>query len=350
MNVIDLRSDTVSPPTEEMRRAMYRAELGDDVYGEDTTVNRLEALAAGMLGKEAALFTASGTMSNLIAVLTHTQPGDEILVGSESYMLWADSGGASTLGRVVVRALPNNQNGQIEPKVLKGAMRPENIHYPRTSLLCLENTHNRLGGCVLTPEYTAAISELAHQGGLEVFLDGARVFNAAVALDVPTSELTEPADSVCFCICKGLSAPAGSLLCGTRDFIARTRKWRKMLGGGMRQAGVLAAAGIVALDTMIDRLAEDHITAQHLAEGLNQIPGIILRAEKVPTNIVMFQLPEMVPGWEFTTRLEKRGVRLSHRGRTVRAATHRLISNTDIDQALKHIASVIRELSREKSG
>ena len=244
MKIIDLRSDTVTLPTEEMRRAAYEADVGDDVFGEDPAANRLEELSADMMGKEAALFTASGTMSNLLAVLTHTHPGNEILLGSEAHMFWHEVGGASTLGSIVMRTVPNDQEGWIDPDAVKEAIRPENIHYPTSTLLCLENTHNRCGGTVLTPKYTSTISQLAHDHGLMVHLDGARIFNASVALGVPADELARPADSVSVCLSKGLSAPVGSLLCGPRDFIERARKWRKMVGGGMRQVGIIAAAGI----------------------------------------------------------------------------------------------------------
>jgi len=320
MKIIDMRSDTITLPTEEMRQAMYEAELGDDVYGEDPTVNRLEELAAHVMGKKAALFTPSGTMANLIAVLTHTRLGDEILVGSEAHMFWYEVGGASALGGVVIRTVPNDQDGRIDPGAFEQAIRPKNIHYPQTTLLCLENTHNRCGGAVLTPEYTSAITQLAHQHGLRVHLDGARIFNAAVALDMPASELARLVDSVCFCISKGLSAPVGSLLCGTQEFVEKARKWRKMVGGGMRQAGVIAAAGIVALQKMVSRLVEDHVSARHLAYGLACIPGVTVHPEKVQTNIVNFESPATISGTGFIQRMDAHGVRFTERGgRRVRA-------------------------------
>lgn len=345
MKIIDLRSDTVTLPTEEMRRAIAEAELGDDVYGEDPTVNRLEALAAQMLDKESALFTASGTMSNLIAVLSQTRPGNEIILGSESHTFWYEVGGVSALGGVVMHTVPNNENGELNPDIVAQAIRPKNIHYPETTLLCLENTHNRCGGAFLTPEYTATICELAHKQGLRVHLDGARLFNAAVAQNVPASELAKTADSVCFCLSKGLSAPVGSLLCGTQEFVEQARKWRKMLGGGMRQAGVIAAAGIVALKTMVNRLAEDHANARQLAHGLASIPSISLEPKRVQTNIILFQTPEAIPTPEFVRRLDERGVRLIYRSqRWVRAVTHRMVSTQDIDEALNRIELLVKEL------
>jgi len=346
MKIIDLRSDTVTLPTDEMRKAMYEAELGDDVWGEDPTTNRLEAMAAEWMGKEAALFTASGTMSNLIAVLTHTRPGDEIILGSEAHMFWYEVGGASALGGVVMRTVPNDEEGRLAPRLVEQAIRTRNIHFPPTTLLCLENTHNRCGGAALTPEYTAEIADLAHRNGLKVHLDGARIFNAAIYLNIPAKELAKPAESVCFCLSKGLSCPIGSLICGSKEFIERARKWRKMLGGGMRQVGVIAAAGIVALEKMIDRLAEDHANAAKLARGLAQIPGITIQPEKFKTNIVIFESPAIMSGPEFIQEMNARGVKMSNRGgRVVRAVTHRMISSADIDEALKRIARLVREKS-----
>jgi len=342
MKIIDLRSDTITLPTDEMRQAMYEAEVGDDVHREDPTVNRLEEMSASIMGKEAALFATSGTMSNLLAVLSQTRPGDEILVGSEAHILWYEVGGASTLGGVVIRTVPNEEDGRIDPAAIEQAIRPKDIHYPPTTLLCLENTHNRCGGAVLTPEYTAAIAQLAHQHGLQVHLDGARIFNAAIALGIPAAELAKPVDSVGFCLSKGLSAPVGSLFCGTQESVEKARKWRKMLGGGMRQAGVIAAAGIVAIQKMVSRLAEDHANARRLADGLARIPGFTVHPEKVQTNIVNFDFPLATP--DFKSQAEARGVKFLYRGeRTVRAVTHRMVSAADIDEALERLDRLVRE-------
>jgi threonine aldolase len=345
MKIIDLRSDTVTHPTQEMRKAMFEAEVGDDVYGEDPTVNRLEALAARKLGKEAALFTVSGTMSNLIAVLTHTHHGDEIILGSEAHIFWYEVGGAAALGGVMTHTIPNDNRGRLNPGDVEQAIRGKNIHYPVTTLLCLENTHNRCGGAVLTPKYTLKICGLAHKQGLKVHLDGARIFNAAIALGVPASVLAKDVDSVSFCLSKGLSAPVGSVLCGSKEFIERARKVRKMLGGGMRQAGVIAAAGIVALETMIDRLAYDHVNAKRLAKGLSRIKGITLAQGKVETNIVMFDLSPELSVTKFTSGLAKKGVKVGSRGGNLfRAVTHRMVSAKDIDEALTRIETICKKL------
>jgi len=344
MKIIDLRSDTITLPTEEMRRAMYEAELGDDVHREDPTVNRLEELAAEVMGKEAALLTTSGTMSNLLGVLANTRPGDEIIVGSEAHMFWYEVGGASTLGGVVIRTIPNDEDGKLDATDVEEAIRSENIHFPKSALLCLENTQNRCGGAVLTCEYTEEISGLAHRHGLQVHLDGARIFNAAVALGVPARELAAPVDTVNFCLSKGLSAPVGSLFCGTRETVERARKWRKMLGGGMRQAGVIAAAGIVAIEKMVDRLAEDHANARRLVAGLAQIPGFSVSPEKVPTNIVNFEFPPEVS--DFIIKIGERGVKfLSRSGRSVRAVTNRMVGAEDIEEALGRINQLVKEAS-----
>jgi len=304
MNVIDLRSDTVTHPTPEMRKAMFEAEVGDDVYSEDPTVNRLEAIAAVMMGKEAALFTTSGTQSNLIAILTHTKHGNEIIVGDEAHILWYEVGGAAALGGVTIRTVSNDSYGRLSLDDIDQTIRGKDTHYPETTLLSLENTHNRCGGTVLTPGYIDEVCDLAHTRGLRVYLDGARIFNAAVALGVPACTLTQNVDSVGLCLSKGLSAPVGSLLCGSKDFVERARKFRKMLGGGMRQAGVIAAAGIVALETMVDRLAEDHVNAKRLAQGLAGIKGIILAQDEIHTNIVMFHLSRELSVVEFVEGLE----------------------------------------------
>ncbi|XUX01431.1 MAG: low-specificity L-threonine aldolase [Dehalogenimonas sp.] len=341
MQIIDLRSDTITHPTQEMHDAMYRAEVGDDVFGEDPTVNRLEALAMEITGKQAAVFTPSGTMSNLIAVLSHTRHGDEIILGDRAHIFLNEAGGAAAIGGVSIRTVPNNADGTIEIDRIEAAIRGTgNLHWPPSKLLCLENTHNYCGGAVLSVEYTAKAAEAAHRHSLAVHLDGARLFNAAVALRVPAVELCEPVDSVNFCLSKGLSAPIGSVLCGSADFITRARKFRKMVGGGMRQAGVIAAAGIVCLESCVDRLADDHKNARTLAEGLRQIPG--LEVEKPETNIVMIGTPENLPAADFVKKAAEAGVKFISVGpRRVRAVTHRMVNAADITEAVKRLKKAL---------
>ena len=282
---IDLRSDTVTLPTQEMYRAMAAAELGDDVYGEDPTVNRLEELAAARVGKEAALFVPTGTMGNEVAVMTHARRGDEVIVDVGSHIYDAEVGGLAVLAGVQARPLAGRL-GRLDPTAVEAAVRPDDVHFPRTGLLCLEDPHNGAGGTVAPPEAIAELAEVAHRHGFPVHLDGARLFNAAVALGIPAARLAAPADSVMFCLSKGLCAPVGSMLAGSAAFIAEARRNRKLMGGGMRQAGVLAAAGIVALESMVDRLADDHVNARRLAEGLASLPGLRVDLESVQTNMV----------------------------------------------------------------
>ena len=342
MEIIDLRSDTVTRPTPEMRRAMAEAEVGDDVFGDDPTVNELERRAAELMGKEAAVLVASGTMGNITALLSHTQRGDEVIVGSEAHILLAEVGGTGALAGAVLRPLPNDARGRLDPAAVEGIIRPQNVHFQRTALVCLENTHNRCGGAVLTVEDTETIAEVAHRHGVAVHLDGARIFNAAVALGIAARELSAPADSVTFCLSKGLSAPVGSLLCGSQDFIDRARRNRKMLGGGMRQAGILAAAGLVALDSMIDRLAEDHENAAVLARGLAELPGIEIDPNVVQTNLVFFRLIDE-PAQSFSQRLKEAGILAGASGpRSIRMVTHHGIERRHIDETLARMSRITR--------
>ena len=335
---IDLRSDTVTQPTPAMREAMAQAVVGDDVFDEDPTVHRLEAMAAELMGKEAGVFVASGTMGNLACLLAHCGRGDETIVGSESHILHYEVGSAAGLGGIQLRPVPNNAHGMLDPDAIADTIRGENIHFPRTALLCLENTHNRCGGGILTPEETAQLAQLAHRFDVAVHLDGARIFNAAVALDVPARELTVEVDSVTFCLSKGLSAPVGSLVCGSADFVARARKARKMLGGGMRQVGVIAAAGVVALETMVERLADDHEHARLLAQGLAQVPGLRIDPADIQTNIVVFHVDD---GASFQQRLRGQGVLTTAFGPSrVRMVTHYGIERQDIDEALERVRRV----------
>jgi len=301
MDVVDLRSDTVTAPTPEMRAAMAAAEVGDDVFGDDPTVNRLESLAAETMGKQAALFVPSGTMGNLAAVLAHCQRGDEVILGDQCHTFNYEAGGVAALGGVHPRPVHTTPDGRLPLEAIEEAVRPDNVHFPTTRLVCLENTHNRCGGAVLDEAYTDAVGAIARRHGLRLHLDGARIFNAAAALGVPARRLAAPADSVTFCLSKALCAPVGSMLCGDEDFIRRARRIRKQLGGGMRQAGVLAAAGIVALETMVDRLPEDHQRARRLARALGDIPGILVEDAAPPSNMIYIQI---APG----ARLDETGL------------------------------------------
>ena len=343
MPVIDLRSDTITRPTPAMREAMAQAEVGDDVFGEDPTVNRLEALAAERLGKEAALFVTSGTMGNLVCLLSHCGRGDEMIVGDQAHTYVYEQGGSAALGGIHPRPLRNQPDGTIALQDIKTAIRGDDVHFPRTRLICLENTHNRCGGAVLTLEYMHAVGELARRHGLAVHLDGARIFNAAVALGVDVKVLADDADSVTFCLSKGLAAPVGSLICGSAEFIAEARRARKVVGGGWRQAGVIAAAGIVALEEMVERLAEDHANAKRLAEGLAVLPGIVLDPAQVQTDIVIFELhrEDMTPD-ALAERLRERGVWLfTIGGRRLRAVTNYHVTAADIGRALEVFADVL---------
>jgi threonine aldolase len=333
--VIDLRSDTLTMPTPEMRRAMAEAELGDDVFHEDPTVNRLEEMAAERLGKEAAVLVTSGTQGNLVGVVSHTQRGDEVICGDQSHVFHYEVAGCAVVGSVQMRTVPNH-NGMIDPEAVRAAIRPADIHNPRTAVVCLENTHNRNGGVALTPEQTSSVAAVAHERGIPVHLDGARVFNAAVAQGVDVRALTAPVDSVTFCLSKGLAAPVGSVLCGSRDYIQVARKYRKLLGGGMREAGVIAAAGVVALTTMVDRLAEDHANARLLAAGLAEIPGVEIDPESVQTNLVFFDVTSPVGAPGLVAGLRERGVScLVSGGSRIRMVTHYGIERADIEHTLR---------------
>ena len=347
MKLIDLRSDTVTQPTDEMRRAMAAAEVGDDVFGEDPSINELQERAAAVLGKEAGLLTSSGTMSNLISTLAYSSHGDEIVMGDQAHMFWNESAGQAALAGVQTRLVPNDSQGRMDPDDVAAAIRPPgNLHFPRTSMLCLENTHNRCSGGVLTPEDTKAVCDVAHEAGVPVHLDGARIFNAAIALEVPAAELVREVDDLSFCLSKSLSCPVGSVLVGSQEFIDNARRWRKMLGGGMRQAGVLAAAGLVALDTMVDRLAEDHQNARRLAHGLANIDGLNVDPEQIQTNIVFFEVDtKLGTAADMIAALERQDVKVSYPGKqSIRMVTHRHITPEDIEEALSRTSTAVREL------
>jgi threonine aldolase len=347
MNIVDLRSDTVTHPTPTMRQAMATADVGDDVLGEDPTINRLQTLAAQKMGKEAGLFVPSGTMGNLAAVLAHCGRGDEAVMGNLGHTFLFEAGGISALGGVFVHTLPNQPDGTLRMEELRSAVRPDDIHHPVSKLVILENTHNRCGGVVLPVEYTRAVADFAHENGMKLHLDGARIFNAAAALGVAASDLAGPADSVTFCLSKGLCAPVGSVLCGSADFIHAARRIRKQLGGGMRQAGILAAAGIVAVEEMTERLVEDHQRARRLAEGLKAIPGIRLDMGMPQTNMVFASLEENIPvkTRAFVEQLAKQEVKIGVVGdRRFRMVIHYWINDEGIDQTIRAFRQTLANL------
>ena len=330
-----------------MREAIARAELGDDVYGEDPSVNRLEAMAASMMGKDAALLVPSGTMGNLAAMLTHCARGTKAIVGSQSHTNLYEAGGASALGGIVLTAVANSEDGELDTDELARELgTPADDHFAQPSLVVIENTHNRCGGAPIRLSHMAEVSGAAHRRKIPLHLDGARIFNAALALETTPKEIASGADSVSFCLSKGLGCPVGSLLCGSREFIAGAHRTRKVLGGGMRQAGIIAAAGIVALTTMVDRLADDHQNARALAQGLALVAGLNVRPVKNRTNMIVFEVDgDAEASRRFAAAMRERGVLLSPREATsFRAVTHHGISRADIDRAVAAAAQAAGEV------
>lgn len=336
MDTIDLRSDTVTKPTPAMREAMAKAIVGDDVYGEDPTVNQLQELASEITGKEAALFVPSGTMGNLAALLSHCNRGDEVILGHLAHTFLYEAGGAAALGGIQLHTLPNQPDGTLELNDMQSAVRADDSHFPVTRLIALENTHNRCGGTSLSLDYMKSVSDLARDAGLQVHLDGARLFNAAVDLGVAAKEITSKVDSVTFCLSKALCAPVGSILCGSKDFIFRAHRARKQLGGGMRQAGILAAAGIIALEQMVERLAQDHARAAHLGKSLDEISGISVYSQN--TNMVYIELSQEVaisPD-KLIQSLDQRGIKIGRVAeRRFRLVTHYWIDDHAIDHTIQ---------------
>jgi len=340
---IDLRSDTFTLPSKEMLDSIPSAELGDDVEGEDPTVNQLQDMAADMFGAEAALLVASGTMGNLVSLMAHCRRGDEVFLEAEAHIYYYELGGMSA----IVGAIPNlikGVRGKFTPEQLEAAIRHPDLHYPIARLVCIENTHNRGGGTVWTPREVEAVAKVAHDHGLKVHCDGARIFNAAVALDVDVKEYMRHLDSLSFCLSKGLACPVGSVVLGNGEFIEEVRRARKMVGGGMRQAGIIAAPGIIALQKMIGRLKEDHRNARRLAEGLNQIPGVKVDLDSVQTNIVLADITGT--GWDvdyFVNRAGKIGIQVFEFGATkARFVTHYGIDEQDIDEVLSRLRRLLQ--------
>ncbi len=344
MDYVDLRSDTVTKPTPEMREAMAEAEVGDDVYMDDPTVNKLQEKAAVMLGKEDSLFVPSGTMGNLLALLVHCQRGDEVIVGNQSHIYINEAGGMSALGGIHPRPIANQQDGTLLLDDIRASIQTEDVHHTITRLICLENTQNVCGGVPLTVEYTREVGRIAKENGLLLHIDGARIFNAAAALDVDVKQLVQPADSVMFCLSKGLVAPVGSMLVGSKKFIARARHLRKMLGGGMRQVGILAAAGLVSLEKMTGRLKQDHARAKRLFEGLKQFGGV--RSEAAPSsNMVYFDLAEHVTLSvdQIIKEMKKRGVLVDWAGpRRFRLVTHYWVDDAGVNRSVEAFADILK--------
>ncbi|MGQ9551868.1 MAG: GntG family PLP-dependent aldolase [Candidatus Bathycorpusculaceae bacterium] len=347
--LIDLRSDTVTLPTEEMLEAIRHAELGDDVFREDPTVNRLEEMAAEKMGKEAALLVTSGTQANLVSLMSNTRRGEMVILESEAHILWYEVGGLSAIAGLLPWPL-KSRYGALNPKDIEAALRPENIHYPEATLICIENTHNRHGGTVITPSQIEAISKVAKAHGLKLYMDGARIFNAAVATKTDVKEFTRHVDNLMFCLSKGLSCPVGSIVVGSSKFIETARKVRKILGGGMRQAGVIAAPGIIALEKMIDRLEEDHRNAMLLAKGLARVEGISVNFETVQTNIVQFSMGGLgITSEQFVSKLSEKGVlALTLAENKIRMVTHRGIEKEHIEKTVSVVEDIAKELNTRR--
>jgi threonine aldolase len=349
--MIDLRSDTVTLPTEEMREAMRRAELGDDSREGDPTVRRLEQAAAAITGKEAALFVSSGTMSNLVALLAHTGRGGEVLLDGDSHIMRSEMGGIAALAGLFYRTLPSTRGAPALAAVAEHLSERLNANRLATALVCVETTHNSAGGAVIPLDYLARLRALTNEKGVPVHIDGARIFNAAVALGVPAAEIARHGDSIGFCVSKGLSAPFGSVLCGSAAFVERARAYRRMVGGGLRQAGIMAAAGLVALERMIDRLAEDHARARRIAEGLHTIDRRLTDPALVDTNIVMLELGHTgADAKTWLAALAAEGLRSSGpwSPTSLRFVTHRHIDDAAVDQAIAIVRAVHTKLMRKK--
>ncbi len=339
--IIDLRSDTVTRPTAAMRQAMATAEVGDDQYGEDPTVAELERRAAELVGKEAAIFVASGTMGNLVCALSHCGRGDELVLGDESHIFWFESGGAAALGGIPFNLRPTTRFGRLDLDDVAAAIRPIRAGYPRTGAVCIENTHNRCGGAVLPLDYLSDLKQVCAERDVPVHMDGARIFNAAAALGVSAAEIASNVDSVQFCLSKGLAAPVGSIVAGSAGFVEMARRNRKIVGGAMRQSGVIAAAGLVALNEMVDRLPDDHRRAKRLAQALAEMPGVVIDLDTTQSNIVIFQSPSGLTHEAAIAAFRDHGIKVSNYGlRGLRMVTHYEIDDEAIDRTIRAMAAV----------
>ena len=342
--MIDLRSDTVTVPNKDMRKAMYDSEVGDDVYGEDPTVNELQEIASEITGKEDSLLVSSGTMGNLVSLLTLTNRGEEIILGNKCHVYAWEGSGVSIYGGISMKIINNNNDGSFDLNELSDSINPLDDHKPKTSTISIENTHNQCGGSPLTLDFIQSVNSIAKKNNLKIHMDGARLFNASVAQRKSVKDIVENIDSVTFCLSKGLSCPIGSIISGSKPFISEARRWRKSIGGGMRQAGVIAAAGIYAFNNMVDRLEEDHVNAKNLAIGLSKIPEIIIDTEYVKTNILRFELANNINLNEFESELKKEGVIFNSSYGSVRMVTHYGIASKDIDKVIEITTKVVKNL------
>ena len=343
MDKVDFRSDTVSWPTPNMRQAMANATIGDDVYGEDPTINELESLAAVKVGMEAGLFVASGTMGNLTAILAHTNRGGQSIVGEDAHAFVDEAGGMAMFAGVMPKPLPTDKYGRMSISAIQNSISPDDIHNPPTELILVENSYGARAGYPLAPDYFAQIQTIAQENNLKLHMDGARLFNAAVALNIPVTDITQHLDSVTFCLSKGLCAPVGSVLCGSDAFIHRARRARKALGGGMRQAGFMAAAGIVALNEMIERLVEDHKHAYQLGQALAEIPGIEVNLDLVKTNMVFFDLSEDLPitKEDLVNGLLEENIWISGTTSYFRAVTHYWVGEEEVERFVNCVRKIV---------
>lgn len=343
--MIDLRSDTVTVPNKDMRKAMYDSEVGDDVYGEDPTVNKLQEIASEITGKEDSLLVSSGTMGNLVSLLTLTNRGEEIILGNKCHVYAWEGSGVSIYGGISMKIINNNNDGSFDLNELSASVNPLDDHKPKTTTISIENTHNQCGGSPLTLDFIEEVTSIAKKNNLKIHMDGARLFNASTAQRKSVKDIVENIDSVTFCLSKGLSCPIGSIISGSKSFISEARRWRKSIGGGMRQAGVIAAAGIYALNNMVGRLEEDHVNAKNLAIGLSKIPEIIIDTEYVKTNILRFELTDKIKLKEFESELKKEGIVFNSSYGSIRMVTHYGITSKDIDKVIEKTTKAVKNLS-----
>ncbi len=344
--MIDLRSDTVTKPSDAMRKVMYDAEVGDDVYKEDPSVNKLQEMASIITGKEDSLLVSSGTMGNLVSLLTLTNRGDEIILGNKCHVYAWEGSGVSIFGGISMKIIKNNEDGTFDLNELRNSINPVDDHKPKTTTISIENTHNECGGSPLELEFISEVKNISKKNNLKVHMDGARLFNASIAQNESIEDIVKNVDSLTFCLSKGLGCPVGSIISGSRDFINQARRWRKSIGGGMRQAGIIASAGIYALENMVDRLEEDHINAKKLANGLSNISGINIDNEYVKTNILRFELSTKINQDKFIRDMKKEGVLFNSYYGAIRMVTNCSVSSKDIEKVIDVTSKIIRTLKK----